>query len=211
LRRPKRSGGAQGAPARRLRGMNNERGLHPGGPRIPGQRPGPGAVWSPQRQSGPHRGPPGGGAGRARQHHLHLRHPRTGAGSGGCAGPALRPGAAPGPCGDRRRGQRAAHDRPAARQHRRPGHPHPQAPYRAAHPDPGRLYPGADPVAPDLRAGTGRHRQDLSRRRPGGRHDGGGRGRPHHPVAAGGGGGRAAGLPARRSQGQGRSLSAAAL
>ena len=59
--------------------------------------------------------------------------------------------------------------------------------------------------------GPGGHRQDV----PGGR-DGGGRavaprGQPHHPHAAGGRGGRAPGLPAGRSDGQGRSLSAPAV
>ena len=85
----------------------------------------------------------------------------------------------------------------------------PSAPRTAA---PGRLHRRCwlDARA-GLRHRPGRHRQDLS----GGRHGGGpaqaGRGRPHHPVAPGGRGRRAARLPARRHEGEGRSLSAAAL
>ena len=59
-----------------------------------------------------------------------------------------------------------------------------------------------------VRAGPGRHRQDLSCRRRRGRPADDRRGRAHHPVAAGGRGGRAARLPAGRSARKGRPLSA---
>ena len=60
-----------------------------------------------------------------------------------------------------------------------------------------------------VRRRPGRHRQDLARRRPRGLAAGAGRRRAAHPVAPGGRGRRAARLPARRHEGQGRSLPAA--
>ena len=64
---------------------------------------------------------------------------------------------------------------------------------------------------PGVRAGARRHRQDLSRGRHGGGHADERPGRADHPVAPGGRGRRAAGLPAGRPEGEGRSLSAPAL
>ena len=70
---------------------------------------------------------------------------------------------------------------------------------------------GAARARHGVRAGAGRHRQDLSRRRHGRVAAAGRQGRAHRAVAAGGRGRRAAGLPARRHEGEDRSLSAAAL
>ena len=86
---------------------------------------------------------------------------------------------------------------------------HPQAHGRCPHAGAGRLYARAGTRRAGLRHRPGRHRQDLSRRRlrrPAARAR---RGRAHHPVAPGGRGRRAARLPARRHEGEGRSLSAA--
>ena len=63
----------------------------------------------------------------------------------------------------------------------------------------------------DLRARPGRHRQDLSRRRPGGVAADQRQRRPADPVAPRGRGRRAPRLPARRHEGEGRSLSPPAL
>ncbi len=67
------------------------------------------------------------------------------------------------------------------------------------------------PERAGLRHRPGRHRQDLSRRGGGGDDVHFGRGGPDRAVAPRGRGGRAAGLPARRHEGEGRSLHAAAL
>ena len=75
----------------------------------------------------------------------------------------------------------------------------------------GRLYGGAEPRRHDLRARAGGHGQDLCRGGAGGAAIDQRLGRPADPVAAGGGGGRAARLPARRHEGEGRSLSPPAL
>ena len=91
---------------------------------------------------------------------------------------------------------------------------------RAAHPQEADRTPdrGAEglcrqpvPERAGLRHRPCGHRQDLSGR--GGRGDDVhlGRGGEDHPVAPGGGSGRTAGLPARRHEGKGRSLHAAAL
>ena len=78
-------------------------------------------------------------------------------------------------------------------------------------PEPGAVHPGAQRARSGVRPRPCRHRQDLSRRRHGGRHADDRRGRAHRAVAPGGRGGRAAGLPARRSAREGRPLSAPAL
>jgi hypothetical protein len=79
------------------------------------------------------------------------------------------------------------------------------------HAQPGRLYPGPRPRRACLRHRSGRHRQDLSGRRPCGDAARTRRCRTDHPVASGRRGGRAPRLPARRHEGEGRSLSAPAL
>ena len=75
----------------------------------------------------------------------------------------------------------------------------------------GRLPARAAPARTGVRRRPGRHRQDLARRRPRRLAAGAGRGRAADPVAPGGRGRRAARLPARRHEGQGRSLPAADL
>ena len=72
----------------------------------------------------------------------------------------------------------------------------------------GRLFARAAPARTGVRRRARRHRQDLARGRPRRLAAGAGRGRAAGAVAPGGGGGRAARLPARRHEGQGRSLSA---
>jgi hypothetical protein len=72
------------------------------------------------------------------------------------------------------------------------------------------IRPRSASAAPCWSSRPGRHRQDLSRGGacPPAHHR---LGRPHHPVAPGGRGRRAARLPARRHEGEGRSLSPPAL
>ena len=72
----------------------------------------------------------------------------------------------------------------------------------------GFLFARAQAPRTRLRGRTGRHRQDLARRRPCGVAAGARRRRASDPVAPGGRGGRAARLSARRHARKGRSLSA---
>ena len=108
----------------------------------------------------------------------------------------------------RARARRARVARPGARG-RRLAPPQPQGHAEVGQPEALRRR---DPALHDhVRRRPGRHRQDVPGHRDGGRRAEQARGQPHHPHPPRGRGRRAARLPARRPDGEGRSLPAPAV